>query len=441
VILATIFSACGNPTPRPAQSRVPPVCPPGLEKIKHFVFIMQENRSFDHYFGTYPGAEGIPTNTCLPDAGGRPCVAPYHNPEDINRGGPHDWDNARADIHDGKMDGFMIESRNSLRAPKAKTGPTKRAELQIANDARDVMGWHDYHEIPNYWNYARRFVLQDHMFEPVSSYSFVAHLYMLAAQSDGFVTPRLSWRNLGWWHGGTPKAFWFPEITELLCGNKIDWKYYVASGKAPDTDDAHLVGVPSEQEQRPLKWSHWNPLPRFPKVMNDPEQRSRLVDLHEFYEDCDKGRLPQVCWVIPSDPVSEHPPSSVGAGMEYVTGLINHVMQSSNWESCAIFLCWDDWGGFYDHLPPPKIDEYGYGMRVPSLILGPYARQGYIDKKPHSFVAWLRLLEERFGIAPMMARDETEDDMRECFDFTQTPRQPVILKATREGTPYPVDIP
>ena len=432
-----LLSACQNPTPKPAQSQRPPPAPEGLEKIDHFVFIMQENRSFDHYFGTFPGADGVVANVLLPDAGGRPAVAPYHDEHDVNRGGPHDWDNARADIDGGRMDGFMIESRNSLREPKDKTGATKRTALQTANDPRDVMGWHDYREIPNYWNYARLYVLQDHMFEPVSSYSFVAHLYMVAAQSGGFVTPHLTWRNLGWWHGGTPKEFLFPEITELLGGSQIDWKYYVTSGKAPDTDDAHVVGVPSDQEQRPLKWSHWNPLPRFPMVMNDPAQRSRLVDSSQFYKDCDEGHLPQVCWVIPSDPVSEHPPSGVRTGMVYVTGLINHVMKSPDWPHTAIFLCWDDWGGFYDHVPPPTLDAYGYGMRVPSLIISPYARQGYIDKKTHSFVAWLHLLEERYQIAPMMARDENEDDMIECFDFTQKPRPPVMLAATPEGSPYP----
>ncbi len=435
-----LAAACGNPPPKPATTRQPPPCPPGLKKIEHFVFIMQENRSFDHYFGTYPGAEGIPTNVCLPDTDGRPCVAPYHNPEDINRGGPHDWDNAHADIHGGKMDGFVIESRNSTRGAKSTTPSLKRQRFELANDPRDVMGWHDYREIPNYWNYARLYVLQDHMFEPVMSYSLVAHLYMLAAQSGGFVTPRFSWRNLGWWHGGTPKEFLFPEITQCLGSGKIEWKYYVTAGAAPDTEDGHVVGKHAKAKQAPLKWSHFNPLPRFPKVMNDPDQRHRLVELHEFYEDCDHGRLPQVCWVIPSDPVSEHPPSSVRDGMAYTTGLINHVMQSTNWPTTAIFLCWDDWGGFYDHVPPPKLDEYGYGMRVPSLIISPYARQGYIDKKTHSFCAWLRLLEERFQIAPLMALDENEDDMIECFDFNQPPRPPVILAATREGTPYPVPL-
>jgi len=173
--------------------------------------------------------------------------------------------------------------------------------------------------------------------------------------------------------------------------------------------------------------------------MDTREQRSRLVDTKEFYADCDNGRLPQVCWVIPSDAVSEHPPSSVLDGMAYVTGLINHIMQSTNWPSCAIFLCWDDWGGFYDHVPPPKVDRYGLGLRVPSMVISPYAKRGYIDHQTHSFESWLHLLEERFGLAPMTDRDQNADDMLECFDFNQPPRPPVVLSATRQGTPYPFE--
>src|SRR5712671_4522312 len=104
-----LLTGCGNPALKPAQFNRPPPAPPGLEKIEHFVFIMQENRSFDHYFGTYPGAEGIPSNACVPDSSSRPCVAPYHDEHDVNRGGPHDWDNSHADIDGGKMDGFLIE--------------------------------------------------------------------------------------------------------------------------------------------------------------------------------------------------------------------------------------------------------------------------------------------------------------------------------------------
>jgi uncharacterized protein (TIGR03437 family) len=121
--------------------------------------------------------------------------------------------------------------------------------------------------------------------------------------------------------------------------------------------------------------------------------------------------------------------------MNYVTGLVNAVMNSPEWDSTAIFIAWDDWGGFYDHVDPPKVDQYGLGIRVPGLVLSPYARQGYVDHKTYSFESWLRLIEERFGVMPMTARDNTANDMTDAFDFTQQPRPPVLMNAI--GSPYP----
>jgi len=434
VVLALPFMT-HNPRVRGPSSQSPLASKPGLERLQHFVFIMQENRSFDHYFGTYPGADGIPPGVMLFDPTTKEWVAPFHNPSEFDRGGPHDWDNAWNDIDGGKMDGFLAES---YAAKQIDAGERyTRLKSVGATNVQAVLCWHDQREIPNYWNYAHLYALQDRMFEPVASYSLIAHLYMLAAQSDGFVTPKLSWLTWRWWHGGTPRRFTFTQITDRLFGGTIDWKYYVTTGTQPDTDDAHIVGSDSKTKQQPLRFSHWNPLPRFPSVMNNPAQRRRLVETAEFYKDCKAGTLPQVCWVIPSAEVSEHPPNSVRDGMAYVTGLINAAMQSPCWTNSVIFLCWDDWGGFYDHVPPPKLDTYGYGIRVPSLVIGPYIKQGYIDHQTHSFESWLHLLEERFGLVPMTARDENADDMLECFDFSQKPRLPVLLSATREGSPYP----
>jgi phospholipase C len=191
------------------------------------------------------------------------------------------------------------------------------------------------------------------------------------------------------------------------------------------------------QTQNPDKYTDFNPLPAFPKVQNNPEQRNRLVDSSQFYIDAQNGKLPQVSWVVPDMNVSEHPPSSVSAGMAYVTGLVNAVMEGPDWNTTAIFISWDDWGGFYDHVPPPKVDKYGFGIRVPSLVISPYAKQNYVDHKTYSFDSWLRTVEERFGVNPMTARDTKANDMLNAFDFSQMPRPPVILNATREGSPYP----
>lgn len=418
-------------TPAPVTTPVasaPPPMPPGLDKIQHFVFIMQENRSFDEYFGTYPGADGIPQGVCLADPMGGPCVAPYHDTTDVDRGGPHSWDNSAADINGGKMDGFVSEAYKGEADITTKPCMPTDVSCPPGHDPHDVMGYHDYNELPNYWNYAREYVLQDRMFEPVGSYSLVAHLYMLAAQSGGYVDRS---------DQQIPTEYDFPEITELFGSNKVDWKYYVTSGAEPDTEDAHVIGNSTEKQQGPDQYTLWNPLPAFPRVQNDPSQRSRLVDTSQFYDDAKNGKLPQVSWVIPSGAVSEHAPSSVRVGMAYVTGLIDAIAQGPDWSSTAIFLAWDDWGGFYDHVAPPKVDQYGFGIRVPSMVIGPYVKESYIDHDTYSFDSWLKLVEERFGVVPMTARDTAAPDMLAAFDFAQKPRPPLILSATIPGSAYP----
>ena len=393
--------------------------PPGLEKIDHFVFIIQENRSFDHYFGTYPGVDGIPAGVQVPGVLGQ-TVAPYHDTSLTNRGGPHGWDAAIADIDGGRMDGFLHQSWGSL-ALSPPLGPGR-------GNTQDVMGYHDYREIPNYWDYASLFVLQDHMYESVASYSLPSHLYSLAGQSGGYVGGPLI---------PVPHTFSFPEITQLLQNSGIDWKYYVREGRVGDTENDALVGMSSDETQAAQVYTNKNPLPAFPAVRNDPTQYARLVDTEQFYVDAREGKLPQVSWVIPSDDVSEHPPSNIADGMAYVTGVVNAVMTSPDWDHTAIFIAWDDWGGFYDHVMPPRVDQYGLGLRVPALVVSPYAKKGYIDHRMASFESWLKLVEERFGVASLTTRDTQAYDMIDSFDFNQAPRKPVLLKPTPQGSPYP----
>jgi uncharacterized protein (TIGR03437 family) len=300
----------------------------------------------------------------------------------------------------GLMDGFV---------PQATPSPG------------DVMGWHDFREIPNYWSYAKLYVLQDRLFESVLEYSLISHLFMLAAQSGGYTG-----------YIPVPQSYSFPEITELLAGGQIDWRYYVNRGPTPGAgDDEDGESVNGDE----TTYSFWNPLPAFPMVANDPTQFSRLTNATQFYADAQNGTLPQVSWVIPNYSQSEHPTAAVNDGMNYVTGLINAVMQGPQWNSTAVFVAWDDWGGFYDHVTPPMIDQHGFGIRVPGLVICPYARQGYVDHKTYSFDSWLRLVEERFGVASLNSRDSTASDMYDAFDFTQAPRPPVILDPN--GSPYP----
>jgi phospholipase C len=186
----------------------------------------------------------------------------------------------------------------------------------------------------------------------------------------------------------------------------------------------------------------WNPLPHFTDVHQD-NQLGNIQSLTNFFADASNGKLPAVSWIVPSAKVSEHPPDSlVSSGQTYVTGLINAIMNGPDWDSTAIFLSWDDWGGFYDHVAPPIIDQNGYGLRVPGLLISPYARQGYIDHQTLSHDAYLKFIEDDFLSGQRLdpgtdGRPDPRPDVREAnpvlgdlgseFDFTQPPRSPIVL--------------
>jgi phospholipase C len=180
----------------------------------------------------------------------------------------------------------------------------------------------------------------------------------------------------------------------------------------------------------------WNPLPYFDTVQQDGELQN-VTDVSNYFKAAKEGTLPAVAWIAPSGPDSEHPPALLSRGQAWVTGLINAAMAGPEWDSTAIFLSWDDWGGFYDHVKPPVVDQNGYGLRVPGLVISPYARQGYIDHQTLSFDAYVKFIEDDFlggqRLDPKTdGRPDPRPGVRENapqlgnlindFDFTQSPR-------------------
>jgi phospholipase C len=419
----------------------------GIHKIRHVVVIMQENRSFDSYFGTYPGADGIPMKdgvptVCNPDPRTKECVKPYHDTSNRNAGGPHDTIDAIRDIDHGKMDGFQAQARKGrFLACHSVDNPG----CSLTPRAPDVMGYHDWHEIPNYWDYARNFVLQDHMFEAVNAWSLPAHLSMVSAWSarcsvhgDPMSCKSATSAPFGV-SGHGPVDYPWTDLTWLLHRDHVSWRYYVAPGSQPDCADSKMFcpHVPQSAQTPGI----WNPLPRFDDVQQD-HQLGNVQSLANFYGAADKGTLAAVTWITPSQGVSEHPPGLVTAGQTYVTGLINAIMRGPDWKSTAIFLSWDDWGGFYDHVKPPVVDREGYGIRVPGLVISPYARKGYIDHQVLSSDAYLKFIEDDFlgnqRLDPRNdGRPDSRPDVRENvrilgnlahdFNFGQKPRPPYLL--------------
>jgi len=421
--------------------------PPGIHKIKHVVLIMQENRSFDSYFGTYPGADGIPPDVCVPDPVNGGCVKPYHDANDLNSGGPHGDTAAVADVDGGKMDGFVAQAEQGKKNCKDPNNPI----CSQPRSGTDVMGYHDAREIPNYWAYARNFVLQDHMFEPNASWSLPAHLFMVsewsakcsvkgdpmscvnALQSPGAPPDQKSNKTR------MPPDYAWTDLTYLLHAHHVPWRYYVFTGTEPDCEDDAMVCESVKQGAKTP--GIWNPLPYFDTVQQDGELQN-VTTISDFFKAARDGKLPAVSWIDPTGAVSEHPPGLVSAGQAYVTKLVNAVMQGPDWKSTAIFVSWDDWGGFYDHVVPPSVDENGYGLRVPGLVISAYARRGLIDHQTLSFDAYVKFIEDDFlhgaRIDPRIdGRPDPRPDVRENapilgnlakdFDFSQKPRQPLIL--------------
>lgn len=430
--------------------------------VKHFIYIIQENITFDHYFGTFPGADGIPKDLKLSyQPGGEKVYAPFHLsatsiPHDLN----HSWQAAHVAYDGGKMDGF-IRSEWPLALSYYWQGPLPtvnpedifpldddpemvKRDLDLANYGRgnkarrtnageaaavaagelprrhlsapppgpppawvtNTMSYYDWHEIPNYWEYARRYTLCDAFFSSLAGPSEPNHLYTVAAKSGGLVN------NPGRGIGGEDGVYSFPTLAELLQNSRHSWKYY-------------------DEKKNPKAHSLWNPLPGFKNFASSPALMSHLVSLNEFYEDAKADRLPEVCWIVPTAADSEHPPADSARGMWHVTGLVNAVMQSPAWKDTVIIVTWDDFGGFYDHVPPPQVDKYGYGPRVPALVISPWSKPGYISHVHYDFTSPLKLIEDHFGLEPLADRDRAADNMLDCFNFQQKPNAPEVL--TREN--------
>jgi phospholipase C len=442
---------------RPPEIIPPEIIPPevidphkGMEKIKHIVIIVQENRSFDHYFGTYPGAEGIKRKNgkfvpCVKDPLGGGCVRPYHDRNWVDSGGPHHSGDAQANINGGKMDGFLkrvVEHRNACASKGGKY-------CMPGTRLPDVMGFKTGREIPNYWTYAREFVLQDHMFEPVRSWSLPSHLWLVSgwsARCSDVHDPMSCTTAIG----QPPKDFYksgeelyaWTDITYMLYRRGISWRYYVADGTPADCGDGRMICRDQTFDASDLTPMIWNPLPYFTNV-RERRQVDNVQRVKYFFRDLRDGKMAQVIWIMPNQHLSEHAPNgNVDDGQAWVTKVVNRIGRSKFWKSTAIFVTWDDWGGFYDHVVPPNPAYRGYGLRVPGLVISPYAKRGYIDKQILSFDAYLKFIEDRFlrgrRLDPRtLARPDSRPvvvenldvlgDVTWAFDFTQKPREPLIL--------------
>ena len=433
--------------------------------IQHFIFIIQENHSFDNYFGTFPGANGFPSGIELADYPGGPLVERPFLGGPISHDLEHNWVAVQLAYNNGAMDGFfwaewkaaqkyygknistpkpnpnLVKSRKHSHSAAASPGISNSPVEQDSGEHLSVNGFVDGEDpddprddtdddsstltprtspppikdrppwvkntfsyldqtvIPNYWAYAQKYTLCDAFFSAFEGPSLPNHLYSVAAQSGGVAQNQ---------HGRSWDYF-FPSIIDLLGTGRVSWTYYVGG--------------------KPTKQNLWNPLPGFQAYDNNVfDIPSHLAATAKFYDDLKNGSLPQVSYLIPSGEESEHPPKNVQTGMWYVTGLVNAVMESTYWQNSAIVILWDDYGGFYDHVSPPRTsDQFGDGFRVPALVISPYSRPG-VNHTTYDTTSLLKLVEKAFGLASLTARDGSASAMLECFDFSETPLSPLIIR-------------
>ena len=359
-------------------------------KIEHLVVLMQENHTFDNYFGTFPGADGPPPGTCIPvdpAVKGGKCIAPYHLESTRTVDPHHGRDTALEAYNGGAMNGFVA-------AQNARNLPGEVA-----------MGYYDGRELPYYWNLATDYVLADRFFSSSFGASLEGHMYWISGQGASSLPPA----------GG--EGFKMQTIFDRLQEAGVDWKFYIQNY---DPSITYRNQKPDSPKSAQLIWA---PVLNFARFLDTPELNKRIVDLNEYYRDLQNDTLPAVAYIVPSG-ASEHPPGDITNGHYFGTKVITSLMRSKAWWNSLFVLTYDDWGGWYDHVPPPQVDAEGYGYRVPTLFISPYARHGTIDSTVYDYTSILRFIEENWKLEPLTARDATANSIGAALNLTQAPTAP-----------------
>jgi phospholipase C len=375
-----------------------------IDVIQHIVFIIKENRSFNNYFGTFPGALGA---TSGPVSDGQ-TIPLGHTPDRVRDMG-HSWLDAITAINGGKMNQFDL--------------------VQFGNIDGDYMSMSQMYQsdIPNYWNYAQTFTLSDGTFSSLKGGSFPNHMYTIGATSDGAI--------------GNPNEPGHPQYSSWGCDAVAGTTVEVQSTTGADTypfpcfsnqtegDLLDAAGI-SWKSYAPVEGSSgyaWNTYDSITQIRNSSLWTEHVFPFSQFVTDAQNGNLPAVSWLVPDTADSDHAPSSVCTGENWVVQQINAVMQGPDWPTTAIFLTWDDFGGFYDPDAPANPDYYGFGPRVPMIIISPYSLADTVVHTEYEFSSVLKFIETRYGLTNLTARDLDAANMTDSFNFTQKPLPALVL--------------
>jgi len=377
--------------------------------IKRVIYVMVENRSFDNLFGKFPGAEGSRVGN-LAGAEIPLTKAPEYIPGDL----PHDHAAFLNSYNGGKLDGFGGGAWGDAWAYTQYDGT----------------------QLPNYWQWGKEYALSDNFFASSAGPSYPNHFFFIAGQDGGAIdnpenikvgpaVPGMPEQFKSWGcdavgdevfvfvkdqHGNLTKhdsCFTFKTVGEQLDEINVDWTFYAA--------------VPGQAGY------FWNAYNGIHDVFHDKayfQAHTRPVD--RLLKDIAANALPSVTWVTPRFQLSDHPPYSAMWTHNWLSDIVEGVMKSDMWQHTAIFLTWDEWGGFYDHVKPPQVDDVGFGFRVPLITISPYARRGLIDDEVGEFSTPLRFISDNWGLTPLTPRIAKTHNMQHLFDFKATPRAPVI---------------
>jgi phospholipase C len=412
-------------------------------KIKHIVFLIKENRSFDMLFGRFPGADGATRGkTCRTGE-----TVPLHVAGDKSPGARHDFIAGVMAIDGGRMDCF-----NAIWGGK-----------NLENYAQ-----YTRNEIPLYWRYAKHFQLADRFFSSIYGPTAEEHLWSVAASTDQLVGMEASRTDLGtngvgreWCDDDTERAWAFrawvgtkaPRVLRLersyRTAEEIQTKFWGKRWPCVTKDASRFPTLPDVLMAHGISWKEYrgenafvNPLRMVRHVRRNPKKWSHVTNPTRFLADVAADKLPKVSWLTPAWGLSDHPPASMCKGENWTVRMLNALMRSPEWSSTAVVLTWDDFGGFYDHVAPPHPDIYGLGPRVPAIIISPWVRSGspddpFVNHTPMSFDSVLNFIETIFDVPrlPDQRVDEPRGsdiparvNMLSAFDFGKAnPTSKLIL--------------
>ncbi|HEX6507032.1 MAG TPA: alkaline phosphatase family protein [Chloroflexota bacterium] len=374
--------------------------------ITHIVFIIKENHSFDNLFAHFPGADGARAART-----GDRLVPLGTEPDRLRQDIFHVQDAARYAVNGGRMNRFYL----------------LQGAIQNGRDYADAA--YNSASIPNYWRYARSYVLADRFFSTIMGPSFPNHLATIAAQSGNAVD--------------NPGGLNLPHGTFSWGCDAMST--YLVPLKLPDGEVRYsrpcfdFPTVADEADRRHVSWRYYAPPPGAPGYIwasFDAIRHIRYgrdwsrgdIPSSRFASDVRKGRLADITWLVADVRESEHPPQSMCLGENWTVRQINAIESSRFWKSTAIVVSWDDFGGFYDHVIPPTVSNSGYGPRIPAIVISPYARRGMVDHAMYDFSSVVRLMESAFHLQHLGSYERFAGDLRSAFDFAMPPRPPDILR-------------